>query len=60
MFLSGLLIGAMLPFLFAALTMLSVGKAAEAIIFEVRRQFREYPELKTASETGWTPPAVCE
>lgn len=37
--LSGILIGAMLPFLFAALTMISVGKAAAEIIQEVRRQF---------------------
>merc|ERR1712159_913173 len=36
--LSGLLIGAMLPFLFAALTMLSVGKAATGIILEVRKE----------------------
>lgn len=39
MVLSGILIGAMLPFLFAALTMISVGKAAAEIIQEVRRQF---------------------
>jgi len=39
--LSGLLIGAMLPFLFAALTMLSVGKAATGIILEVRRQLAD-------------------
>jgi len=37
----GLLIGAMLPFLFSALLMESVGKAAGAVIEEVRRQFRE-------------------
>merc|ERR1719258_860384 len=37
----GLLLGAMLPFIFAALTMLSVGKAAMAIIVEVRRQFKQ-------------------
>merc|ERR1719409_1771730 len=37
--LSGLLFGAMLPLLFAALTMISVGKAAAEIIQEVRRQF---------------------
>lgn len=36
----GLLIGGMLPFLFTALTMDSVGKAAEEMIKEVRRQFR--------------------
>merc|ERR1712100_671057 len=45
--LSGVLIGASLPFIFAAITMLSVGRAAEAIILEVRRQFTETPELKT-------------
>jgi len=38
--LSGLLFGAMLPYLFAALTMISVGKAAAEIIEEVRLQFR--------------------
>merc|ERR1712039_426466 len=36
---SGVIFGAMLPFLFAALTMISVGKAAAEIITEVRRQF---------------------
>jgi len=35
----GILFGAMLPFLFGALTMLSVGRAAEQIIFQVRKQF---------------------
>jgi len=43
---SGLLFGAMLPFLFAALTMLSVQKAAGAIIVEVRRQFAEIEGLR--------------
>jgi len=43
--LASLLIGAMLPLLFAALTMLSVQKAAGAIIVEVRRQFREIAGL---------------
>jgi len=38
--LSGVLVGAMLPFLFAALTMISVGKAAAEIIQEVRHQFK--------------------
>lgn len=42
---AGILYGAMLPFLFAALTMLSVQKAAGAIIKEVRRQFKEIPGL---------------
>lgn len=41
----GLFIGAMLPFLFSALTMNSVGKAATQMIEEVRRQFREDPGI---------------
>ena len=43
--LPGLLIGAMLPYLFAALTMTAVGKAAYEIVLEVRRQFKEIPGL---------------
>jgi K(+)-stimulated pyrophosphate-energized sodium pump len=41
----GLFIGAMLPFLYAALTMNAVGRAAFAMIGEVRRQFKEIPGL---------------
>ncbi len=37
----GLLVGACLPFVFAALTMESVGRAAQSIVLEVRRQFKE-------------------
>ncbi len=43
--LGGLFIGAMVPFLFGALTMEAVGKAANEMIEEVRRQFREIPGL---------------
>ncbi|MBR7072159.1 MAG: sodium-translocating pyrophosphatase [Eubacterium sp.] len=41
----GLFIGGMLPFLFSAFTMSSVGKAANKMIEEVRRQFRELPGI---------------
>ena len=41
----GLFIGACLPFVFAALTMESVGKAAQSIVIEVRRQFKEIAGL---------------
>jgi K(+)-stimulated pyrophosphate-energized sodium pump len=41
----GLIVGAMLPFLFSAMTMTAVGKAAHAIVIEVRRQFHEIPGL---------------
>lgn len=41
----GLLLGAMLPFLFSAFAMKAVGKAANAMVEEVRRQFREIPGI---------------
>ena len=43
--LPGILIGAMMPYLFSALTMMAVGKAAHEIVVEVRRQFHEIPGL---------------
>ncbi|HCJ86451.1 MAG: potassium transporter [marine actinobacterium MedAcidi-G3] len=42
----GLFLGAMTPFIFAAMTMSSVGRAAQAMIVEVRRQFAEIPGLR--------------
>ncbi len=46
----GVLIGAMLPFLFSAFLMQSVGKAAGAVIQEVRRQFRELPGIMEGTQ----------
>ena len=51
----GLFIGAMLPFVFSALTMNSVGKAANEMVQEVRRQFREDPGImKGTSKPDYT------
>ncbi|KKG12166.1 sodium-translocating pyrophosphatase [Methanosarcina sp. 2.H.A.1B.4] len=43
--LAGLLLGALLPFIFSAVTMSAVGKAAFEVVNEVRRQFREIPGI---------------
>ena len=50
MVMGGLLIGGMLPFVFSALSMNAVGRAAMDMITEVRRQFSDIPELKAALE----------
>ena len=47
---AGLLIGGMLPMLFSALTMNSVGKAANQMIEEVRKQFREFPGIMEGTQ----------
>eukprot|EP00916_Digyalum_oweni_P011328 GHVL01018862.1.p1 GENE.GHVL01018862.1~~GHVL01018862.1.p1 ORF type:complete len:829 (-),score=138.43 GHVL01018862.1:23-2509(-) len=44
--LAGLFIGALLPFVFSAFTLLAVSRAAQAMIVEVRRQFLEIPGLR--------------
>jgi len=46
----GLLIGALMPFIFGALTMGAVGRAAMAMVNEVRRQFREMPGIMDGSQ----------
>jgi K(+)-stimulated pyrophosphate-energized sodium pump len=43
--LAGLFVGAMIPFIFSALTISAVGRAAMAMVEEVRRQFREIPGI---------------
>ena len=47
---AGMLIGGMLPMLFSAMTMNSVGKAANQMIEEVRRQFHEFPGIMEGTQ----------
>ena len=46
----GILIGALMPFVFSALSMGAVGRAAEAMVQEVRRQFREMPGIMDGTQ----------
>ncbi len=55
----GLFLGAMVPFLFAALTIDAVGRAANKMIEEVRRQFREIPGLREGTPGVEPDSAAC-
>jgi K(+)-stimulated pyrophosphate-energized sodium pump len=57
--LSAVIIGSMLPFLFSALTMTAVGRAAMEIVEEVRRQFREIKGLKEGAPDAKADYARC-
>ena len=55
--LTGIFIGAMLAFLFCGLTMNAVGRAAQKMVMEVRRQFREIAGILKESSALTTPAA---
>ena len=55
----GVLLGAMVPMLAAAMTMESVGKAAMEMVQEIRRQFREIPGLLEGKEGAEPDPETC-
>jgi K(+)-stimulated pyrophosphate-energized sodium pump len=55
----GLFLGGMFPFLFSAMTIKAVGRAANEMIEEVRRQFREIPGLKEGKQGAKADSARC-
>ena len=50
-FIIGILVGAMVPFLFSALVINSVGKAANKMVLEIRQQFKDHPGILKGQET---------
>jgi K(+)-stimulated pyrophosphate-energized sodium pump len=57
--LAGLFIGGVIPFLFSADTMNAVGRAAQSVIREVQRQFREVPGLREGDPNAKADYATC-
>jgi len=57
--LAGVLIGAMMPFFFSSMLFRAVGKCADTMIMEVRRQFKEIPGLKEGREGVMPDSATC-
>jgi len=57
--LAGVLVGAMMPFFFSSMLFRAVGKCADTMIMEVRRQFKEIPGLKEGREGVMPDSATC-